>query len=149
MIGTNSSNTGPGTIGVFTSLDSFATPVAQLSQIGQSFKYFILDLLSLPDATCDFTICLKEVGNTQATGSGETSNAGHFYCFGILVVLKLDYGLPSGRCKLLLFLLNSGFGGHIAEIVQMIPYSVVGQWCRNNNHCLLGYYGCFGQRGHC
>ena len=57
LIGTNSSNTGPGTIGVLTSLDSFATPFAKLSQSSSGFTYFMVDLSSLADdATCDFTI---------------------------------------------------------------------------------------------
>ena len=82
LIGTNSSDIGPGIIGVFTSLDSFTTPVAELSQSGSGFKYFMVDLLSLlDDTTRDFTIRLKEVGNTQTVGSSDTSDDGLFLLF--------------------------------------------------------------------
>jgi hypothetical protein len=77
-IGTRSSNTGPGTLGVFTSVDGFASSVATIVQPGSDEVSSTVDLGSLSPVTGDFRIRLIEIGNTQADGVGTTSSAGTF-----------------------------------------------------------------------
>jgi hypothetical protein len=78
IIGTRSSNTGPGTIGVYTSLDGFAVPVATLLQPGEAFVNSVIDLSALGSVTGAFDIRLIEIGNTQADGIGVTTSTGTF-----------------------------------------------------------------------
>lgn len=78
IIGTRSSNTGPGTIGVYTNLDGFAAPVATIVQPGGTQENSIIDLSSLAPVTGLFSVRLIEVGDTQADGVGATSNSGTF-----------------------------------------------------------------------
>ena len=77
-LGTRSSNTGPGTMGVYTSQDNFSTSVAVLNQPGGTYVNSILDLSGLGLVTGDFYIRLMEIGNTQADGSGDTDYRGTF-----------------------------------------------------------------------
>lgn len=78
IIGTRSSNTGPGTIGVFTSLDGYTTSLASIAQIGTNFSNSIIDLSALSGITGSFRVRLMELGNTQADGDGTTASAGTF-----------------------------------------------------------------------
>lgn len=81
LIGTRSSNTGPGTIGIYTSLDNYTTAISTITQEGKNYSYSCIDLSSvLEDITItgDFTIRLYEIGNTQADGEGSTSGSGTF-----------------------------------------------------------------------
>nr|WP_319493799.1 hypothetical protein [uncultured Desulfobacter sp.] len=77
-LGTRSSNTGPGTIGVYSSVDDFNTPVYTITQQGKSYSNSIIDLSSLGTITCDFSVRLYEIGNLQADDEGETSDSGTF-----------------------------------------------------------------------
>lgn len=78
IIGTRSSNTGPGTWGLYTSQDGFSSPVDTLMQSGSDFLNSTIDLSSLAPVTGDFFVRILEIGNTQADGSGTTSNSGTF-----------------------------------------------------------------------
>lgn len=77
-IGTRSSNTGPGTIGVYTSLDGYTNAIYTISQQGTAYSNSIIDLSSLGVITGDLYIRLYEIGDTQADGSGATSGGGTF-----------------------------------------------------------------------
>lgn len=77
-IGTRSSNTGPGTIGIYTSLDGFSQAVGTIIQEGSAYSNSVIDLSSLGMVTGDFTLRLYEIGDTQADGSGATSGSGTF-----------------------------------------------------------------------
>jgi hypothetical protein len=78
IIGTRSSNTGPGTVGIFTSLDGFAAPVSTLIQPGDGFLNSIIDLSGLGQVAGAFDVRLIEIGNTQADGVGVTGSTGTF-----------------------------------------------------------------------
>lgn len=74
---TRSSATGPGTIGIFTSLDNYANPVASISQPSATYVNGIYDLSSLGAITGTFYIRLYEIGNTAPNG-GTTAGTGTF-----------------------------------------------------------------------
>jgi hypothetical protein len=84
IIGTRSSNTGPGTLGLYTSQDSFTNPVFTFVQQGSDFLNSTVDLSSLAPVTDDFFVRILEIGNTQADGSGTTSNSGTFRIVDVL-----------------------------------------------------------------
>jgi hypothetical protein len=82
IIGTRSSATGPGTIGLFTSLDGFAAAVHTIVQPSESFISSTLDLTSLPTlGPGTFSVRLIEIGDTAANGSGPTQGVGTFRLF--------------------------------------------------------------------
>jgi hypothetical protein len=78
IIATRSSNTGPGTLGIFTSLDGFSIPVATLIQPGDGFLDSVIDLSALGPVMGTFSVRLLEIGNTQADAVGTTSDGGTF-----------------------------------------------------------------------
>lgn len=78
LIGFRTYYTGPGTIGVYTSLDGFSEAVSTISMSGNTWTNKTIDLSDLGTITGDFTIRLYEIGNTQADGSGSTSNSTYF-----------------------------------------------------------------------
>ena len=80
IIATRSTAAGPGTIGLFTSLDSFAAPVYTFAQSpGGNFVNNIVDLSSLPLlGPGTFAVRLYEIGDTQADGVGDTDASGTF-----------------------------------------------------------------------
>jgi hypothetical protein len=80
IIATRSSPTGPGTIGLFTSLDAFATAIHTFNQgPGDNFVDTIVDLTSLASLISGpFSVRLMEIGDTQADGVGDTSGVGTF-----------------------------------------------------------------------
>jgi hypothetical protein len=78
IIATRSSNTGPGTMGIYTSLDAFTIPIATLVQPGDDFLDSIIDLSGLGPVMGAFTVRLLEIGNTQADAVGATTDAGTF-----------------------------------------------------------------------
>ncbi|WP_321417734.1 hypothetical protein [uncultured Desulfobacter sp.] len=77
-LGTRSSNTGPGTIGVYSSVDEFNSSVYTITQQGSSYSNNIIDLSSLGTIPGDFSIRLYEIGNLQADDDGETADTGTF-----------------------------------------------------------------------
>jgi hypothetical protein len=78
IIATRSSNTGPGTMGIFTSLDGFSIPIATLIQPGDGFLDSVIDLSGLGPVMGGFSVRLLEIGNTQADGMGATADGGTF-----------------------------------------------------------------------
>jgi hypothetical protein len=80
IIATRSSATGPGMMGLFTSLDGFTTAVHTFNQSpGANFVNTAVDLTSLALITPGpFSVRLIEIGNTQADGIGATASTGTF-----------------------------------------------------------------------
>lgn len=77
-IATRSSGTGPGTMGVFTSLDNFTNPFEVISQPASTYVNSKIDFSTLAPITGNFLVRLVEIGDTQADGSGSTSGSGTF-----------------------------------------------------------------------
>ena len=77
-IGSRSSNTGPGSLGVYTSLNGYSSSMYTIVQEGTDYTNSIINLSSLGAITGDFFIRLYEIGDTQADGSGSTSGSGTF-----------------------------------------------------------------------
>lgn len=77
-IGTRSSNTGPGTIGLFYNGDGFTNALATISQApGNNFVNSILDVSALTGLTGNVEFRLYAIGSTAANG-GSTSSSGTF-----------------------------------------------------------------------
>ena len=77
IIGTRASNTGPGFVGVYSSLDGFSSPITTLVQSGTNFLNSVIDLSSLGTVSGPFSIRLAQIGTTSANG-GSTSASGTF-----------------------------------------------------------------------
>jgi hypothetical protein len=78
LIGTRSSGTGPGTMGLFYSGDSFATALTTFDQApGSNFVNTIVDLSALPDLMGNVEFRVAQIGTVAANG-GSTSSAGTF-----------------------------------------------------------------------
>lgn len=75
-IGTRSSNTGPGTIGVYTNQDGFTSPVYTITQAGTNYSNSVIDMTGFTGITGDFTVRFIEIGDTQADGDGATASTG-------------------------------------------------------------------------
>jgi hypothetical protein len=79
QIATQSSGTGPGTIGLFSSVDSFTTALATISQApGNNTISSSYGLSGLTGLTGTINFRFLEIGNTQADGVGATANNGSF-----------------------------------------------------------------------
>jgi hypothetical protein len=77
-IGTRSSNTGPGTLGLFYSGDGFATNLFSFNQApGGNFVNSIVDLSALPNLTGSVEFRIFQVGTNAANG-GATGSSGTF-----------------------------------------------------------------------
>ena len=77
-IGTRSSNTGPGQLGLYYSGDAFAAPLATFDQSpGSNFVNSVVDLSALPVLTGAVEFRLMQIGSTAANG-GSTSGSGTF-----------------------------------------------------------------------
>lgn len=78
LIGTRSSGTGPGTMGLFYSGDAFATALTTFDQaLGSNFVNTIVDLSALPDLMGNVEFRVAQIGTAAANG-GSTSSAGTF-----------------------------------------------------------------------
>ncbi|MFA5982467.1 MAG: hypothetical protein WC782_00460 [Methylococcaceae bacterium] len=78
VIGTRSSNTDPGTLGLFYSGDSFATSLFNFTQApGSNLVNSIIDLSALTDLTGAVEFRIFQIGNNAANG-GSTSTNGTF-----------------------------------------------------------------------
>jgi hypothetical protein len=79
-VGTRSSNTGPGTIGLYSSVDNFTTPISTWGVIpAASFVNQVVNLSSLPDLTGNVRFRFYEVGNAQANNNAlATASTGTF-----------------------------------------------------------------------
>ena len=73
-----SSNTGPGTLELFSSVDNFGTSLFTFNQPGNPNLDSTIDLSSLTDLSGTITFQIVESGNTQADGSGTTASGGTF-----------------------------------------------------------------------
>jgi hypothetical protein len=77
-IGTRSSNTGPGTLGLFYNGDGFATNLFSFNQApGGNFVNSIVDLSALPNLTGSVEFRISQVGSAAANG-GATGSSGTF-----------------------------------------------------------------------
>lgn len=75
-IGTRSSNTGPGTLGLFYNGDGFTTNLFTFNQApGSNFVNSLIDLSSLPALSGNVEFRIIEIGNNAAAG-GSTASAG-------------------------------------------------------------------------
>ena len=76
LIGTRSSATGPGTIGLYYSGNSFSTPIATINQLAEVIVSRSIDLSSLPALTGPVEFRLIEIGNLNASGLGVATGSG-------------------------------------------------------------------------
>ena len=76
-IGTRSSNTGPGTIGLFSSVDGFASPLRSITQPSLTNVFTTIDLSNLAGLTGTIGFRFYEIGNT-APNTSATTSAGTF-----------------------------------------------------------------------
>ncbi len=77
-IATRSSNTGPGSVGLYSSLDGFTTALYTFSQApGSNYVNSIVDLSVLQDLTGSVEFRLAQIGSAAANG-GATGGAGTF-----------------------------------------------------------------------
>jgi hypothetical protein len=77
VIATRSSNTGPGTLGLYYSGDNFATTLFTFDQVDDNTLESTVNL-GLNGLTGPIEFRFIEIGNTQADGGGATSSAGTF-----------------------------------------------------------------------
>ncbi|MCC6971398.1 MAG: hypothetical protein IT434_14380 [Phycisphaerales bacterium] len=76
-IGTRSSNTGPGQLGLYYSGDGFTTAITTFAQVGTAFNNMVIDLSALPNLTGTVEFRVAQIGNVSANG-GTTSSSGTF-----------------------------------------------------------------------
>jgi endonuclease I len=74
-LGTRSSGTGPGTTGVYSSVDNFVTPIATITQGNATVVSTIVDVAPLGNVTGNVRFRLKAIGTNSAAG-GTTAAAG-------------------------------------------------------------------------
>ncbi len=77
-IGHRSSNTGPGTIGLFYSGNAFATPLVSFALLGGAFRNDVVDLSALDPVTGMVEFRLIEIGNDDALPPGSTAATGTY-----------------------------------------------------------------------
>ncbi len=75
---TRSSNTGPGSLGLYSSLDGFSAQLGSITQSGSEVLNSSIDLAGLGSVIGGIEFRLLELGNTQADGIGDTSASGTF-----------------------------------------------------------------------
>ncbi len=76
-MGTRSSNTGPGFLSVYSSLDGFASPVFSFSQVGTAYTNSIADVSALSDLTGSVEFRIYADNGVSANG-GAISGTGTF-----------------------------------------------------------------------
>jgi hypothetical protein len=91
-IGSRSSNTGPGSLGLFYSGDGFSTNLFTLTQVGTTNSNNAINLASLPNLTGNVEFRLVQLGNVAA-GGGSTSAAGTFRVTAYFVAGQFDRNL--------------------------------------------------------
>lgn len=78
LMGTRSSNTGPGTVGLFYSGDGFTTALHTFDQTpGSNVVHSVIDLSGLPDLTGSTQFRVAQIGTASANG-GTTGSSGTF-----------------------------------------------------------------------
>ncbi len=75
--GSRSSNTGPGSLSVYSSLDGFTSPVYSFSQVGTAFTNNVADVSALTGITGSVEFRIYSDGGLSANG-GTVSSAGTF-----------------------------------------------------------------------
>jgi hypothetical protein len=88
-IGTRSSNTGPGSLGLYWSGDGYTTALTTFTQTGTAFLNSIVDLSALPDVTGAVEFRLVQIGTTSANG-GTTASGGTFRTTGYFDAVGFD-----------------------------------------------------------
>lgn len=78
VLGTRSSGTGPGSLGLFYGGDGFASQLYSFTQNNTADLFSNIDLGFLPNLTGSVEFRIYELGNTQADGSGATASTGTF-----------------------------------------------------------------------
>ena len=111
-IGTRSSGTGPGTMGLFYSGDNFGAALTTFNQApGSNFVNSVIDLSALPDLTGNVEFRLLQVGTAAANG-GSTGSAGTFRVTGYFAGGSFDRNtqltgtvsaIPEPRTYLMMF----------------------------------------------
>lgn len=96
-IGTRASGTGPGTLGLFSSLDNYAAALYTFNQAGTPSGTGNLnqsiDLSTLGNITGSVDFRIYEIGNTQSDGSGATSSSGTFRLTNYYVAGASDHNM--------------------------------------------------------
>lgn len=77
-LSTSTSNTGPGTLGLYWSQDSYAALLYTFNQSGESTVAHTIDLSSLSSVTGVTLFRILEIADTQADGVGPTTTSGAF-----------------------------------------------------------------------
>lgn len=78
LLSTRSSNTGPGTLGLFYGGDNFVSQLYTFAQSGTTTLGSSVNLSALPSLTGNVEFRIYEIGNLQADGVGETASTGTF-----------------------------------------------------------------------
>lgn len=78
FIGTRSSGTGPGFLGLYSSLDGFANPIFNFVQSGSSFLNSAVDLSSLGTVTGNVEFRVVVQNDANANGTGSIAGTGSF-----------------------------------------------------------------------
>ena len=76
--GSRSSNSGPGSLGVFYSIDGFASPVFTFTQSGTNFNNSVADLSALTGLTGSIEFRIYALDGTRADGGQGISSSGTF-----------------------------------------------------------------------
>jgi uncharacterized protein (TIGR03382 family) len=77
FIGTRSSATGPGQLGLFSSLDGFSTNLFTFSQPGTNFLNSVINLAALPNISGNVEFRIRALNNSSA-GGGTIGSSGTF-----------------------------------------------------------------------
>ncbi len=77
-ITTSTSNTGPGTLGLYSSTDDYASTLYTFNQSETSSIDHTIDLSSMGSLTGIVLFRIFEIGDTQADGDGATASGGSF-----------------------------------------------------------------------
>lgn len=109
-MGSRSSNTGPGSIGVFTSMDGFTTSAYTLTQSGTSNLNSVIDLSSLDPIVGSFAVRLMLLNPTAANG-GSIGASGTFRV--------TDYFVDGVESS------NLGFTGTVTAIPEPSTYAAL------------------------
>ncbi|GMV24457.1 MAG: hypothetical protein AMXMBFR58_04880 [Phycisphaerae bacterium] len=98
-IGTRSSGTGPGTLGLYSSLDGFTAPLTTFVQVGTNggagtgFVNSVVDLSALPNISGTIEFRVIQIGTQAANGGATTSANGTFRLTAYFVNATFDRNL--------------------------------------------------------
>lgn len=92
-LGTRSSGTGPGVMGLFWSGDSFVAPLTSFTQVNTAFLNSVVDLSALPVLSGDVEFRLVQIGTASANGGVTTASGGTFRVTPYFVQANFDRNL--------------------------------------------------------